>query len=120
MEGELSVEEGVGEGDAGWYINFVVRVLEGIGKGKYKVLCVFIDSIFCFLPLIVIEYLVSAGLPHFPALPAPDIGFHASLEEWIVFFEAKEVKFDCAFLFVAHAEVEPLPVALGVGVYAHV
>lgn len=59
-------------------------------------------------------------MPVRAVLARPGVGSHSSLEEGVDLLEAVDMEGDCALAFVAHAEVEPLPVSAGIGVNSHV
>jgi hypothetical protein len=110
----LALQKGIGIGYAGRNEDFVVFVLESKGEGQYAVLYIFLDSVLIALPFVVIDHVVSSGLPVLSGLTTAHIGLHASLEEGVDLLEAIDMQFDCGFGFVLHAEVKPLAVAVGI------
>jgi len=115
------LKESVGIWDSCSNENLVIFMLESIVKGKHKPSRLLLTSVFALpLPFIMVSHGIAGGMPVRAILARPGIGPHSPLKKRIDLLESVDMQGDPAPAFVAHAEVEPLPVSAGVGVNSHV
>ena len=90
-------------------------------ESKHKTSRLFLTSVLTpALPFIMVSHRIAGRMPVGAILARAGIGPHSSLKKGIDLLESVDMQGEPALAFVAHAEVEPLPVSAGVGVNSHV
>lgn len=98
----------------------VIFVLKCIIKSQNKRFNFLFNTILITLGFTTVKDLLSARFPVFLWLSTFNVWPHSSLVERIGLSKAINIDFEAAFLLVLHAEVIPLTMTVGIGVYPHV
>lgn len=92
-----------------------------ISKRKYKWFrTILIDVGRKIRLFLIIANLTSTWLPNASTFPTAHVRPHPPLEQRVNLFKSINPKHNSAFALIFHAEIEPLPMSLSVGVHTHV